>query len=116
MWRAGTPDPVQIGHLQATCQLHAIQPVVIHVSYLINLAAGDLEIHAKSVAAFRGELERAAAIGAQYLVLHPGSYRGRSVDEGIVTFVEGLRQAAAGFHSPELTVLLENTAGVFGDN
>jgi deoxyribonuclease IV len=111
MWRAGTPDPVQVRHLQDTCQRHAIHPLVIHVNYLINLASGDLEIHAKSIQAFRGELERAAAIGAQYLVLHPGSYRGRSVDEGIVSFVDGLRQAAAGFHSPKLTVLLENTAG-----
>jgi deoxyribonuclease-4 len=111
MWRAGTPDPVQIRRLQETCQHHAIHPLVIHVNYLINLASGDPEIHAKSIQAFRGELDRAAAIGAQYLVLHPGSYRGRSVDEGIVTFVDGLRQAAAGFHSPQLTVLLENTAG-----
>jgi len=111
MWRAGTPDPIQVRHLQATCRHHAIHPLVIHVNYLINLASGDLEIHAKSIEAFRGELERATAIGAQYLVLHPGSYRGRSVDEGIVAFVDGLRKAAAGFHSPKLTVLLENTAG-----
>jgi deoxyribonuclease-4 len=107
MWRSGTPDPVQVRHLQDTCRRHAIHPLVIHVNYLINLASGDPEIHAKSISAFRGELERAAGIGAQYLVLHPG----RSVDEGIVTFVDGLRQAAAGFHSPKVTVLLENTAG-----
>jgi deoxyribonuclease-4 len=111
MWRAGTPDALQVRRLRETCQRHAIYPLVIHVSYLINLASGDPEIHAKSITAFRGELERASAIGAQYLVLHPGSYRGRSCEQGIVTFVDGLRQAAAGFHSPNLTVLLENTTG-----
>ena len=54
-------------------------------------------IRPKSIAAFRGELDRAAAIGAEYLVLHPGNYRGRSVDEGIAAFVLGLKDAAEGF-------------------
>jgi deoxyribonuclease-4 len=111
MWRAGTPDPVQIQRLKSIRERHAIHPLVIHVSYLINLASHDPEIHAKSVAAFRGELDRAAAIGAEYLVLHPGSYRGTSVDQGIVMFVDGLHKAAAGFTSRSVTVLLENTAG-----
>jgi len=111
MWRAGTPDPVQVRRLQSIRERHAIEPLVIHTNYLINLASGDPEIHARSVSAFRGELDRAALIGAQYLVVHPGSYRGTSVDEGIVTFVDGLYQAAAGFRPRNLTVLLENTAG-----
>jgi endonuclease IV len=38
-------------------------------------------IRAKSIATFRGELERAAAIGTEYLILRSGSYRGRSVEE-----------------------------------
>lgn len=117
MWRAGTPDPVQIQRLQSVRQRHAIHPLVIHVNYLINLASDNPEIHAKSVAAFRGELDRAVLIGAEYLVLHPGSYRGTSVDQGIVAFVDGLHkaagpsEAAAGFTSRSVTVLLENTAG-----
>jgi deoxyribonuclease-4 len=110
MWRANTPDRVQVQRLQCIRERHAIHPLVIHVNYLINLASDNPEIHAKSVAAFRGELDRAAAIGAEYLVLHPGSYRGTSVQQGVVTFVDGLCKAAAGFAS-NLTVLLENTAG-----
>ena len=111
MWRARAPDPGQVKLLKAARRRFDVNPLVIHVSYLVNLASADPVIRAKSVAAFRGELERAAAIGAEYLVLHPGSYRGRSVEEGIADFVAGLRDAAAGFHSRGLTVLLENTAG-----
>jgi deoxyribonuclease-4 len=111
MWRASTPDPVQVQRLQSIRERHAIHPLAIHVNYLINLASADPEIHAKSVAAFRGELDRAAVIGAEYLVLHPGSFRGTSIDQGIVTFVDGLYKAAAGFTSRSVTVLLENTAG-----
>jgi deoxyribonuclease-4 len=111
MWRARAPDPAQIKLLKAARRRFDLNPLVIHVSYLVNLASADPVIRAKSIAAFRGELERAAAIGAEYLVLHPGSYRGRSVEEGIADFVAALRDAADGFHSRGLTVLLENTAG-----
>jgi deoxyribonuclease-4 len=111
MWRAQAPDPGQVKLLKAARRRFDLNPLVIHVSYLVNLASADPVIRAKSIAAFRGELERAAAIGAEYLVLHPGSHRGRSVEEGIADFVAGLRDAAAGFHPRGLTVLLENTAG-----
>jgi deoxyribonuclease-4 len=68
-------------------------------------------IRAKSIEGFRGEIERAVSIGAEYLVVHPGSYRGHSVEEGISAVALGLRDAAAGLSKPQLTVLLENTAG-----
>jgi deoxyribonuclease-4 len=54
---------------------------------------------------------RAAMIGAEFLVVHPGSHRGNSVDEGIAAFVRGLRDAAHGLDTGGVTVLLENTAG-----
>lgn len=111
MWRAGTPDPVQVQRLQSIRERYAIQPLVIHANYLINLASAGPEIHAKSIAAFRGELDRAVAIGAEYLVVHPGSCRDSSVDQGIAICADGLSKAARGFLSGGLTVLIENTAG-----
>jgi deoxyribonuclease-4 len=53
----------------------------------------------------------ATAIGAEYLVLHPGNYRGHSVEEGVAAFALGLKEAAEGVRTSGLTVLLENTAG-----
>src|SRR5256714_10786983 len=50
-----------------------ITPVVIHANYLINLAAADPIIREKSIASFREECERGVALGADYLVVHPGS-------------------------------------------
>ncbi len=111
MWRAKPPDPRQVRLLRAArdrCDLH---PLVIHVNYLINLASLDATIRARSIDAFRGELERAHTIGAEYLVLHPGSYKGASIEEGIAAFVLGLRDASQGLALDRLTVLLENTAG-----
>jgi len=111
MWRARLPDPAQIKLLRAARERFDLNPLVIHVNYLINLASADPTIRAKSIQGFRGELERAADIGADYLVLHPGNCRGRCVDEGIASFAVALRDASQGFHSRGLTVLLENTAG-----
>jgi deoxyribonuclease-4 len=111
MWRASPPDPAAVKLLRAARERHDLKPLAIHVNYLINLASFDSIIRRKSIAGFRGELERAKAIGAEYLVLHPGSYRGRSVDEGIAAFVLGLAESAEGFQARRLTVLLENTAG-----
>jgi deoxyribonuclease IV len=111
MWRARTPDPVQIRLLRAARERFDLRPLSIHASYLVNLASIDPEVRAKSIEAFRGEMERAEAIGAEYLVVHPGNCRRRSVEEGIAAFVLGLRDAAAGVRLRHLTVLLENTAG-----
>ena len=56
-------------------QRYDLKPLAIHANYLVNLAGGNAEFHAKSIVAFRGEVERALALGAEFLVLHPGSFR-----------------------------------------
>jgi deoxyribonuclease-4 len=88
-----------------------IAPVVIHANYLINLAAADEVIREKSVASFREEVERGLRLGADYLVVHPGSARGACETDGIRTCAESLRAACLGLDLSRFRVLLENTAG-----
>ncbi len=111
MWRATTPCSADIQSFREVRQQFDLYPLAIHVSYLVNLAAVDLVIRQKSILAFRGELERAAAIGAEYLVLHPGSHRGQTLEGGIAAFVAALAKAAEGCEAQGVTVLLENTVG-----
>lgn len=111
MWRASTPDPADVGRLRAARERFDLNPLVIHTNYLANLATLDPVIREKSIVSFRGELDRAAAIGADYLVLHPGNYKGQTLEQGIAAFVNGLAEAARGFRVPGVTVLLENTVG-----
>ncbi len=96
MWRASSPARNKSDCCGAPASGSIYIPLAIHVNYLVNLASRDPPIRARSIACFRGELQRAAAIGAEYLVLHPGSYKGQSLEEGIAAFVLGLRDAAAG--------------------
>lgn len=88
-----------------------ISPVVIHCNYLINLASADLTIREKSFAAFREEIERGILLGADYLVLHPGSAKGSCVADAIQACAKALLAACDGLELGKLEILLENTAG-----
>jgi deoxyribonuclease-4 len=110
MWRASSLGAEQIRLLRRARERLDLYPLAIHVNYLVNLASVDPVIRARSIASLRGELERAADIGAEYLVLHPGSYKGQSLEAGIAAFVQGLHDVAAGVRTG-VTVLLENTVG-----
>jgi len=68
-------------------------------------------IRERSIAAFRRELERALALGADFLVTHPGSAKGGDPATAIAICVESLHQAAKGLTLDGLTILIENTAG-----
>ncbi len=111
MWRASVLDPAEVRGFRNAREKYSLDPVVVHDNYLINLASADPAIRAASIASFRGELQRALALGADYLVLHSGSSRGQSLDQALRVFARSLRKAARGLHLDGLQILLENTAG-----
>ncbi len=67
-----------------------LKPLVIHTNYLVNLASSNELFLQKSMEAFRGEVERALALCAEYLVLHPGSFRGADREQGLLRTAAGL--------------------------
>ncbi|HEX3585855.1 MAG TPA: deoxyribonuclease IV [Candidatus Angelobacter sp.] len=112
-WRPYSLAPSQCLAMRGLREKYGIRPMAIHSSYLVNLASATPEFHRKSVAAFRGELQRALALCAEYLVLHPGSFRGRSREEGLELVARSIVEAAQGLNLEkfDLRVLIENTAG-----
>jgi deoxyribonuclease IV len=90
-----------------------LKPLVIHTNYLVNLAATNETFLKKSIEAFRGEIERALALCADYLVLHPGSFRGANRDRGLLQTASAIAAASTGLDlaAGGLTILIENTAG-----
>ncbi|HXC34099.1 MAG TPA: deoxyribonuclease IV [Verrucomicrobiae bacterium] len=87
-------------------------PLVIHDNYLINLACPDRVMRAKSIQAFHDELVRAVALGADFLVAHPGACLGSEKAQAIGEIAQGLRQAARGVKLGSLRILIENTSGM----
>src|ERR1700675_799588 len=59
MWRASMAGPGEVTRLKRARERLDLRPLAIHVNYLINLASLDPLIRGKSIAAFRGELDRA---------------------------------------------------------
>ncbi len=116
-WAARPLGDDEIARFREARDEAGLDPCVIHACYLINLAASD-EVRAKSIAAFRDELERGLAIGADFLVVHPGSARGASVDEAIENCARAIGEAAAGLEEAlwrsGFHILIENTAGQGG--
>jgi deoxyribonuclease-4 len=90
-----------------------VGPLVIHTSYLVNVCSQTHEVREKSVKAFRGEIERALQLGAEYLVLHPGSWKGLTRDEGLKLAAESIQRAIDGlaWQGAAFHILIENTAG-----
>jgi len=110
-WKASPLSPPAVHLFQRARERHDLRPLAIHANYLTNLAAANEGIRAHSVQAFRGEIERAVAIGAEFLVAHPGNYKEHSIEQGVVHVLEGVSEAARGLDRGKLTLLIENTAG-----
>ncbi len=104
------PQCDEMMHLRAKYDL---KPMAIHVNYLVNLASTTPLFLEKSIAAFRGEVERALALCADYLVLHPGSFRGADREAGLIQTSAAIAAATRGLDLAKgnLTILIENTAG-----
>jgi deoxyribonuclease-4 len=113
MWRATKVDPKQAVRTREMRAALDIGPLVIHTSYLVNVCSQSDEVREKSVTAFRGEIERALALGAEYLVLHPGSWKGLTRDEGLKLAAESITRAIDGlaWQEADFHILIENTAG-----
>jgi deoxyribonuclease-4 len=112
-WKTSPVKPEEAVKMREARAKHDVNPIVIHASYLINLCSQVESVRANSVSAFRGEVERALAWGAEYLVLHPGSWNGLTREEGLRLAVEGIERATDGlpWQDHNFKVLIENTAG-----
>jgi len=112
-WKAPTVKPEEAAKMQEQRAALDVGPVAIHASYLINLCSQTESVRENSVGGFRGEVERALAWGAEYLVLHPGSWKGLTRDEGLRLAAQGIERAIDGlaWQGKDFRILIENTAG-----
>ena len=87
-------------------------PLVIHANYLINLAAQQPMLRTRSIQAFHEELVRGLALGADFVVVHPGARGESSIEQAIATIIESVKQAARRVPMGKMRILIENTAGM----
>jgi len=112
-WRTTPLAPEEIGRFRDKWEENDLMPVASHASYLINLAATQPEMAAKSVAAFIEELQRCRQLGIHLVVIHPGSHGGAGIEPGLAEVAGNLDLVLerSGVLDSDLLVLLETTAG-----
>lgn len=89
----------------------ARQPLLVHASYLINLATVNPIFRRKSRAAMIEELLRAERLGAGAVVLHPGAHLGAGSKKGVERIARALDRIHAAIPDCRTITLLETAAG-----
>jgi deoxyribonuclease IV len=112
-WKAGPVKPEDARKMRDGLAANDIGPLVIHASYLINLCSQTESVRTNSTKAFHDEVERALTLGATYLVLHPGSWKGLTREEGLRLAAGNIERAIEGlpWQRTDFRILIENTAG-----
>jgi deoxyribonuclease-4 len=119
--RRAEPAAEQAAFRERLAEL-AIAPLVVHASYLINLAGPDPDFFDRSIGLLAAELRDAPGLGARHVNVHIGSHRGNGLETGIERLADGivrtLERAAEGAEedgtgepAQSPTLLLENSSG-----
>jgi deoxyribonuclease IV len=114
MWQSG---PARIPELDATAfrarrEELCLGPLVVHANYLVNLAAAQPMLRTRSIQGLHDEIVRAVALGADFLVVHPGARGEGGAAQAIATVLESVKQATKRIALGGLKILVENTAGM----
>ncbi len=114
MWSAGPSRIAETvaAEFRARRAELGLGPLVIHANYLINLASTQPMLRTRSIQAFQDELVRGVALGADFLVVHPGSRGESTAEAAVATVAESIRQAVKRVRLDGLRILIENTAGM----
>jgi len=114
MWQFGSAriSDVDAQAFRARREELRLGPLVIHANYLINLAAVQPMLRTRSIQAFHDEIVRGMALGADFLVVHPGSRGEGTPEQAVANVIDSVKQAAKRTQFGKLRVLIENTAGM----
>ncbi|MDQ3935528.1 MAG: deoxyribonuclease IV [Actinomycetota bacterium] len=112
MWRPTNYREDDIEEFRSLLAAGPVRSIVIHAVYLINCASKDPVIREKSLASLSHALRVGDAIGADGVVVHPGSTLGEPLPEALGRVGEAVRHVLG--ESERCPLLLENTAGAGG--
>ncbi|MBL1227524.1 deoxyribonuclease IV [Enterococcus sp. BWR-S5] len=95
---------------QAFMEKHGLSNIVVHAPYIINLGNTiKPENFGFATEFLRQEIQRAQALGAKQITLHPGAHVGAGVDAGLKQIIKGLDEVLSKDQIPQIA--LETMAG-----
>lgn len=89
----------------------SLDDAIVHAPYVVNLASPDDEKWKFAVDFLTKEVKLVGLIGSKYMVLHPGSSVGESIDYAISRISNGLRIILENTKDLDVVILLETMAG-----
>jgi deoxyribonuclease-4 len=110
-WRDDFLDPKDIEEFKQRQEKFKIQPLFIHISYLINLASPNPRLYGGSIDAYIEDILEAHTLKADYIVTHMGSHKETSEEQGIERLTRALNRILEKTSNTSVGILLENTAG-----
>jgi deoxyribonuclease-4 len=110
-WEAKPYSAQEVRAFRELQTASGIRPVFAHGCYLINLAAADEQVYARSVAALADEIHRADQLGLPFVVIHPGSHLGRGEAAGLRQVAQALKEILIRTAGCAAKIALETTAG-----
>ena len=112
-WKPPNPDPETWERFREQREEAGLGAVLCHAIYLVNLAAPNDEVYAKSVAAMRSTMQIACAIEADGVVFHVGSHLGAGFEQGLERVLPAMEQVLE-LCNDRTWLLMENSAGTGG--
>jgi deoxyribonuclease-4 len=113
-WKFSALTPEEIEQFKRAWTESPVEYIVIHTSYLINLASPKRNVYYGSIHALKKEIERAGQLGIPHVNTHVGAHLGIGAQEGLRRIARALDQALEGPEAethPSVMILLENDAG-----
>jgi deoxyribonuclease-4 len=112
MWKPTSWKEPDIEEFRELMDGGPIKSVVIHAVYLINLATKDRDMRKKSLTSLSHALRMGDAIGADGVVVHPGSTLKEPLPASLKRVGQAIKQVLG--ESDSCRLLVENTAGAGG--
>ena len=109
-WKYSTLNKKEVEEFRSSIRSADLSPIVLHMPYLPNIASFKSKFYKRSIQSIATDLQRAAQLGAQYLIIHIGHRMESSEHEAIEAVCQGINRA---FEKAKNSVILlmENTAG-----
>ena len=108
-WRFPDIDKEEAAKFREIYKTKEIWPILIHESYLTNLATPKKDIYKKSMETMKKEINAATMLGIEYIKIHPGSHLGQGEKKGLNQIAESLSEFEPIIN--DVVILLETTAG-----
>ena len=90
-------------------QKNDIRPIVVHDSYLPNLASEDGTMLDKSIDSIKKEFISCNRLGLEFLNIHPGAHKEQGKEKGLIQICKSLNSIKD--YVEKSTLLFENTSG-----